>query len=72
MTQDKTLDAAINSFVEHGYSNITAVRVASAAGISRGSAMLAKDSCKKTCIYCFISAGVDLDSKAVHPPATPS
>jgi len=36
MTRDKILDAAINCFVELGYTNVTTARVATAAGVSRG------------------------------------
>jgi AcrR family transcriptional regulator len=36
MTRDRILDAAINCFVELGYTNVTTARVASAAGVSRG------------------------------------
>jgi len=36
MTRDKILDAAINCFVELGYTNVTTARVASSAGVSRG------------------------------------
>ena len=36
MTRDRILDAAINCFVELGYTNVTTAKVASAAGVSRG------------------------------------
>ncbi|MEZ5503719.1 MAG: TetR/AcrR family transcriptional regulator [Halioglobus sp.] len=36
MTRDRILDAAINCFVEEGYTNVTTAKVASAAGVSRG------------------------------------
>jgi AcrR family transcriptional regulator len=36
MTRDRILDAAINCFVELGYTNVTTARVASSAGVSRG------------------------------------
>ncbi len=36
MTRDRILDAAIASFIELGYTNVTTARVASAAGVSRG------------------------------------
>jgi AcrR family transcriptional regulator len=36
MTRDRILDAAINCFIELGYTNVTTARVASAAGVSRG------------------------------------
>lgn len=36
MTRDRILDAAITSFIELGYTNVTTARVASCAGVSRG------------------------------------
>lgn len=36
MTRDRILDAAIASFIELGYTNVTTARVASSAGVSRG------------------------------------
>lgn len=36
MTRDRILDAAINCFVELGYTNVTTAKVASSAGVSRG------------------------------------
>lgn len=36
MTRDRILDAAINCFIELGYTNVTTAKVASAAGVSRG------------------------------------
>lgn len=36
MTRDRILEAAINCFVELGYTNVTTARVASSAGVSRG------------------------------------
>lgn len=36
MTRDRILDAAINCFVEQGYTNVTTAKVASSAGVSRG------------------------------------
>lgn len=36
MTRDRILDAAINCFIEQGYTNVTTARVASSAGVSRG------------------------------------
>ena len=36
MTRDRILEAAINSFVELGYTNVTTAKVASSAGVSRG------------------------------------
>ena len=36
MTRDRILDAAINCFIELGYTNVTTARVASSAGVSRG------------------------------------
>ena len=36
MTRDRILDAAINSFITLGYTNVTTAKVASAAGVSRG------------------------------------
>ena len=36
MTRDRILDAAINCFVNLGYTNVTTAKVASAAGVSRG------------------------------------
>jgi AcrR family transcriptional regulator len=36
MTRDRILEAAINCFVQQGYTNITTSRVADAAGVSRG------------------------------------
>ncbi|MCB1843556.1 MAG: TetR/AcrR family transcriptional regulator [Halioglobus sp.] len=36
MTRDKILDAAIDCFIELGYTNVTTARVAQAAGVSRG------------------------------------
>ena len=35
-TRDRILDAAINSFIALGYTNVTTAKVASAAGVSRG------------------------------------
>lgn len=36
MTRDRILDAAINCFVELGYTHVTTAKVASSAGVSRG------------------------------------
>jgi len=36
MTRDRILDAAINCFIELGYTNVTTAKVAQAAGVSRG------------------------------------
>ena len=36
MTRDRILDAAINCFINLGYTNVTTAKVASAAGVSRG------------------------------------
>src|SRR5262245_35092121 len=36
MTRDRILDAAINCFIELGYTNVTTAVVASSAGVSRG------------------------------------
>ncbi|MEZ5571522.1 MAG: TetR/AcrR family transcriptional regulator [Halioglobus sp.] len=36
MTRDRILDAAINCFVELGYTNVTTAKVATSAGVSRG------------------------------------
>jgi AcrR family transcriptional regulator len=36
MTRDRILDAAINCFIELGYTNVTTAKVASSAGVSRG------------------------------------
>lgn len=36
MTRDRILDAAIQCFIELGYTNVTTAKVASAAGVSRG------------------------------------
>ena len=36
MTRDRILDAAINCFVDLGYTNVTTAKVASSAGVSRG------------------------------------
>ena len=36
MTRDRILEAAINCFVELGYTNVTTAKVASSAGVSRG------------------------------------
>jgi AcrR family transcriptional regulator len=36
MTRDKILEAAINCFINLGYTNVTTARVASSAGVSRG------------------------------------
>ena len=36
MTRDRILDAAINCFVELGYTNVTTAKVAISAGVSRG------------------------------------
>ncbi len=36
MTRDRILDAAINCFIERGYTNVTTAKVASSAGVSRG------------------------------------
>lgn len=36
MTRDRILDAAINCFVELGYTHVTTAKVADAAGVSRG------------------------------------
>jgi AcrR family transcriptional regulator len=36
MTRDRILDAAINCFVELGYTHVTTARVADSAGVSRG------------------------------------
>lgn len=36
MTRDRILEAAIDCFVELGYTNVTTAKVASAAGVSRG------------------------------------
>jgi AcrR family transcriptional regulator len=36
MTRDRILEAAINCFVDLGYTNVTTAKVASAAGVSRG------------------------------------
>jgi AcrR family transcriptional regulator len=36
MTRDRILDAAINCFINLGYTNVTTAKVASTAGVSRG------------------------------------
>ena len=36
MTRDRILDAAINCFIELGYTNVTTAKVAQSAGVSRG------------------------------------
>ncbi len=36
MTRDRILDAAIDCFVEQGYTNVTTAKVANSAGVSRG------------------------------------
>ena len=36
MTRDRILDAAINCFINLGYTNVTTAKVASVAGVSRG------------------------------------